>query len=344
MPRRSPTICRACARRIVFDLPRKRLALVEAARAGGPAAHRGLRPSAGHAADLEGGDRAIFGRDTACAPASSVNGALASSTTSASTRKSLPRMIDQCAAPRAARGRAAATRMAAAGIARARPTRSPRGARAKRLAAAAAWSRSRRAPSARRSGGHSFGALATLWRRRTSTVWIVGGPGETAQARDIIAEIPAAQGLCATSPARTCATPSLRSPPPTWRCRTTPDCCMSPPRWARRRSAFSGRPVRGIGRRLIRSPPSCRPTSMLDCQPCHEPVCRARPSSVHARNFGRAGGAPRRGRAGKSHRARGEIAAAGGPGARLNRAGAANHFINALCARFRVRWPQESAT
>ena len=58
----------------------------------------------------------------------------------------------------------------------------------------------------------------------------------------------------AISPAPICATPSWRWRPPTSRSRTIPGCCMSRPRSARRRSAFSGRPARGTGRRSIRSP------------------------------------------------------------------------------------------
>ena len=80
----------------------------------------------------------------------------------------------------------------------------------------------------------------------------------------------------AISPAPTCATRSSRSRPPMSRCRTTPACCMSRPRSARRRSAFSARPARGTGRRSIRSRRRCRPTSKLDCQPCHKPTCRMR--------------------------------------------------------------------
>ena len=77
-------------------------------------------------------------------------------------------------------------------------------------------------------------------------------PGrEGARGRDRRRRRPSAS---ATSPAPICATPSWRSRRPTPRCRTIPACCTSRPRSARRRSASSGRPARGTGRRSIRSP------------------------------------------------------------------------------------------
>jgi len=58
-----------------------------------------------------------------------------------------------------------------------------------------------------------------------------------------------------TSPARICAMPPSRSPPPRLRSRTIPGSCMWRLLPARLRSEFSAPPVHGIGRRSIRWPP-----------------------------------------------------------------------------------------
>ena len=63
----------------------------------------------------------------------------------------------------------------------------------------------------------------------------------------------------AISPARIYAMRSSRLAPLRLRSQTIPGCFMSPLRSEPRRSEFSARPVRGIGRRLIRLPRSSRP-------------------------------------------------------------------------------------
>ena len=200
-----------------------------------------------------------------------------------------PRMVDQCARARPARRRSAAGKLAAAGTEGA--------ARRGRRAGASGWARptigrptvalapgavgpSKRWPAA---------AYAELARRLIASRRRRLGARRARAKRRWCAIIQTARRRCAISPAPICATRSWRSRRPTSRCRTTSACCMSRPRSARRRSAFSARPARGIGRRSIRSPRRDADGRDARLPALPQADLPRAPSSLHAQYFGRSG-------------------------------------------------------
>ncbi len=177
-----PTTCRACARRLSCDLPRGQLAVAKHRALADRLRRRELRPSPCYAGHFQGRARALPGPDSeAHRPVRR----------DALRRPQRHPLRPQAAAahdrpvrqPRPAARRAAAGGMAAAGTGRAAERKSRPGARGMGSPTAAprggaGAGRGRR----RRSAGTTMARSPQRWSRKAIEVWIVGGPGETAQA------------------------------------------------------------------------------------------------------------------------------------------------------------------
>ena len=127
----------------------------------------------------------------------------------------LPRMIDQMGALVLPKGARLPEEWPLPELKVPRGRKSPRGATSADLPPTRApSSRCRPARSAKAKRGRvaHYGAFARALTRDGASVWVLGGPSETALAKQI-AE--AAAAACAISPATICATRSSRWPPPT---------------------------------------------------------------------------------------------------------------------------------
>ena len=176
---------------IVFDLPRKRLALSpHRALADAPARGRlWRRPD--HAADLEIGAGAVPRRHPGAHRLRSAKCGSASSTTFAPGEKALPRMVDRCAALALPKGAALPADWPLPQLVV--PAEEVPQWR-ERMGLTDARPRGRGGAGRRRPVEAVAGGLSPSWRasslRRGYSVWVIGGPLEKALAAEIVAAAP----------------------------------------------------------------------------------------------------------------------------------------------------------
>ena len=170
---------------IVWDLPRSRLAVAKQWAFGGGTPHPGLRNRPRPAPHLEGGDCARTGRHPGTGGLFRRSAIRADQPDALGRKGPAPLHRQECRAGAARRGRRCRRNGRCRSLS-SRTRRPPAGGRPTASAPRPRW-RWRRARSAHPSAGPIIREAARLLIERGLDVWVVGGPGEKALARDIVA-------------------------------------------------------------------------------------------------------------------------------------------------------------